>query len=769
MIPSGSNYPEKIDTNDNLFQVHDALRMQLSEDYVPGDTSITVYENNTIMNQFDSTGIITLTEQCSDAELRAISFYYGSKTDITFDELELLPGFVDSAKPKNITNVTQNVMAQHHNAIKDAVIAIENMAGKKGEAPVRPLEGTMEQRISYLRNIVLPPKAWFSVDTTLGLAPLTVTFTDQSFRLGTDGTSIEVSRSWDFGDNTGPSIIQITENTEVPSQIVDVIVNDEDGGEIKKTYMYPGIYDVTLTVTNDFGTDSVTFPELITARFPAPDVATIEFLQRTGQIITQGTPENGPYTTTSPKIRCAINSLIDVYIDNSINVNTGNTNSGEVVDEGNNPIDPIVSYKWHFSDDLEHNNSYTTRASFSIGGNYDLILRTDTRYGAYRITNYPNAFDIVENINLWLWTYNPAKTQVNSSEFGLMSETFKIKGTSLLTLNKNDDFLTGQLNEEQQKKEFNRNNGFTSRGANYSGLGGTGLLYWASGRGSSDPASDEHVKFSEYNGFYDTYTERTNNISNNPIISRPWNWVSFASSQDIYFILGGKTTVPSLFQSPTNQTKDTFDLSNLTNSYSTLADSNYKNGADELKSNQVTYVEDNLDSDYGKPLQGHMSVYRSAWLNDAGYFLRNEGTGTFFRIKSFYKTAGTGVSLFNDIKKLPDMAGIAKIEGQLVALSQGLYFFSNSGSVAAYSTTAATWATGGPGINSSSFRLLQDTSVLGFDDNDQTLLAASDGDKTAYLSFDYSENCFIKFNEIDTTFSKISSRPSGEQWQMNIF
>ena len=110
-----------------------------------------------------------------------------------------------------------------------------------------------------------------------------------------------------------------------------------------------------------------------------------------------------------------------------------------------------------------------------------------------------------------------------------------------------------------------------------------------------------------------------------PIISRPCNWVSFVSTQDIYFILGGKTTSPVAFQSPTNQTKDVFDLANLTNSYSTLADSNYKNGADELKSNEVTYVDDNLSSDYGKPEQGHMSVYRSAWLNDTGYFLRNEG------------------------------------------------------------------------------------------------------------------------------------------------
>ena len=72
-------------------------------------------------------------------------------------------------------------------------------------------------------------------------------------------------------------------------------------------------------------------------------------------------------------------------------------------------------------------------------------------------------------------------------------------------------------------------------------------------------------------------------------------------------------------------------------------------------------------------------------------------------------------------------------------------------------------------MNSIAFRNLQDTSVLGFDDLNNTLVATSDNNNTAYLSFDYSANAFFKFNEIDTTFSSISSRPTGNQWQMTIF
>jgi hypothetical protein len=753
MIPIGSNYPTSIDTNQNLFQVHDSLRMQLIEDYNPGDTSITVFGDATIMDQFDSTGIITLTEQCSDPELRAISFFYNSKTDTTFDGLEILPGFTDVIKPANITNVTQNVMALGHNNLKDALIAIQHMAGRQGEAPTQPLQGTMEQRITYLRNLVLTPKAWFTVDQTLGLAPFTVTFTDQSFLLGTDGTSHTVTHIWDFGDNTGPSIITIEEDTVVPPDVHNVLVSDSDGGTITKTYN-AGIFSPTLTVTNDFGSDTITFPNMINARYPAPDYATIEFIQGPGQLVTSGLPIGGPYTTP-PKIRATINTLINIYVPNTVNSNTGNSDAGEVLDGLGNPLDPISSYIWSFSDDLGHNNASTATALFSIGGTYDLVLRTNTKFGAYRITDYSHAFDIIENVNLWLWTYGTGNN-VYSCEFGLISETFKTNGTTPLTLNQDDSFLTGAPNEFQQKKEFLRNNGFTQRGSANSGNGGVGLLYWASGRTSMETASSEEIVMSEYNGFFDTYTNR-------PSISRPWNWVGLSSTQNLYFILGGITGAIAPSTSPTNQIQDTFNLASLTDSQIAFSNANYKNGANELTTNEVTFDID------GNAIQGNMSVYRSAWLNETGYFLRNEGVGTFFRIISFYGTSGNSTSPFQYIQKLPDMVGSAKLEGQLVALSQGLYFFNNSGSVSAYSPISGIWGTGGPGTNSSNFTMLQDTGVVGFNLPTQTLLAASDGDATAYLSFDYSSNAFMKFTEVDTTFSAVTARPVGTQWQMSIF
>lgn len=751
-IPTGSNYPEAIDTDDNLFLVHDGLRLKLAEDYTPGDTSITVVGDPEIMNRFPATGIITLTEQCSEPEDRAISFYYASRTDSTFDGLELLPRFNDVAKPKVITNVTQNVIDKHHNSIKDAVIAIQEFAGKEGEVAARPLEGTMEARTNYLRSIVLSPKAWFSADKTIGLVPFTVTFTDQSFRLGTDGTSQGITREWNFGDGQSPSIVTIEQSSEsLPcpaSEEIEILPPT-----ISHSYTQPGIYDVTLKVINDFGEDTVVFPGLINARIQAPDEAIIQFVPRTSQIHDAGDPDEGIH----PTLRSPANTLIDIEIPSGTNPDTGKSYGGEELNGAGQAIDPIITYTWSLADDLQHTNSSLARASYSVGGIYDLILRVDTRFGSYRITTYEDCIDIVEKDNLWLWNFTDStKESVASYEFGLISETFKTQSTSTLTVGYDDSFLDGAVNETQQKREFARNNGFVQRGSVKSGLGGTGLLYWASGRADTDPASAESIKFSEFNGFSGTYTSRTP-------ISRPWNWIGLGSSTKLYFILGGITTTQAANTSPTNQTKDTLNLSSLAVTSSTLANSNYKNGANELMNNAVTY------DGSGDPNEGNMSVYRSCWREDTGYILRNQGTGAFFRIQSFYKTSGNTSEPFQDIKKLPDMAGPAKVEGQLVPLQPGVFFFNNSGAVSAYNPTSAVWETGGPGINSAAFRSFQDTDVIGFDDASNTLLAASDGEQVVYLSYDYSPKAFIKFNVTDLTFSKVVDRPAGSQWQMCIF
>ncbi|RDJ35641.1 MAG: PKD domain-containing protein [Crenarchaeota archaeon] len=751
-----SNYPTEIDSDQNLFLVHDSLRVVLAENYDPNDSVLANRTKITVsgdISRFPDTGIITLTEQYSEVEDRAISFYYTSKTTNTFEGLIALPGFDnDTVKTKGLTNVTQNVMAEHHNAIKNAVIAVETFVGVKGTIDTVPFGDTMEGRINFLRKLVLTPRAWFTADKHVGLVPLTVTFKNESFRLG-DG---EVIFTWDFGDQSSnisvvSLISTISATSNVPLSITDVSVVDTDGGTISKTYTSPNKYTVSLKVENQYGTDVVEFEDFITARIEAPIEAVIAFTASTSQTTIAGLPSGGPFDPeTPPTIRSRTNKFINMSIPSGINPSTLRTYAGEEV-VGSTPIDPIETYTWSLTDDLTHANSTSTRASYSVGGLYDLILRCDTSYGAYRITTYKDCIDIIEQRNLWLFT--ESSNTAYGNEFGLISETFK-SGDVPYTILRDSAFLTGSNNEEQALREFNKNTGFAINGTIGSGDNGIAILAYSSGGGSGSPLSSQSVRLAEFEGFGGTF-------SNSAItITRPWNWIFLPFSQKAYFLFGADPDATA-GQNLSNQIKDTLTLGGLSlDAPTTLTGVNYLNGANEL----VNHVTSSYSA--GEPLNGRFAVYRSAVKDSTGYFLRNDGVGTFFKIKSFYRTEGVSDDPVVNIRKLQDIAGDVKTEGELVGLSNGVFFFNNSGNISAFNTVNGVWETGS---SSSPFSMYQDTSVDDFSDTSNTLLAASDGDRNAYLSYDYSTSAFIKYNSVDQTFFGLNPRISGNQWIMGIY
>ena len=806
-----SNYPYKFDTNKNLYEVHDYLRLVLSEDYSPGDKFIYAYGEEEIINRFPGAdrggGIITLTDQCSEIKQRAISFYYTTKeitssNTVVFGGLKILSGFVDVKKYKDITNITQNVMAEHHNSLKDALLNVEKFVGIKGEIATRPLSGTMEQRINYLRKLVLSPKAWFTVNKRIGLKPSTFEFKDLSFRLGSDGSSRTTSYRWNFDINNN-KIFAYSKNVEYETlgtgeliTYIDVEINENfllstyelqksndywetyksigstnenfkivysslketeeyrlliDGGSenngltlylrtsqdsLSLTYVNSGLYGVSLAVENDFGKDSVIFPSIVNVREYCPTAAKISI-----------TPSSKQFMIGFERIRTPINNSVQINVENNGKIGT----------------DEISTYTWGLSDDLDHISQDNTKASFSVGGLYDIILRVDTIYGNYRVTSFKSNIDVVEKSNLWLWTIRD--NFIKANEFGLISETFKSLKSQQINLNKS--FISSNCSSEFDQyplsesagsyfyssdcrimREFERNNGFARINAIDSGDGGQGYLYWASGRNSGESAANEKIILKKYNGFRDSYDE---DDSTQLQITREWNWTSLASDTNLYFLFGRNTINPIGSQNVDTKIQKVF-LSSESVSQSTLA--NFKNGAEELKTNSI-------GNDY--------SYYRSCWKNGSGYILRNNGIGNYFRIRSFYKTSGTVSNPLNDIKKISDLSGPTKTEGQLVSLTNALFLFNNSGSISIYNTSTEIWVTGGPGTNSVQFRSIQDQNAQNFDSSAQTLLAASDGDHNVYISYDYSEKSFIKFNDTDLTFRYLGGRPAEKQWVATIY
>jgi PKD repeat protein len=771
-IPKASNFPSSLDEDNNLFLVHDSLRVRLSEDYTPGDTSVLVEGDYEVIDKFPPTGIITLTEQCSDIDRRALSFYYSSRTLESFDGLELLPEFknLQISKPKRITNVTMNVLDMHHNHLKDSLIAAENFIGTQNTND----KDTITGRINHIESVMFKPKAWFSIDAQIGLAPSTVSFINESFRLGTGA----VTQVWDFGEENIDPIVVATSNEDeyknIKKTISGVLIN---GTKLTKTYSSPGIYTVKLTVSNDYGSNTIEFKDAINVMNECPEPAKITIVPRASQNYTDENEEEN----TPPKIRSVANMFIDIEVPSGENpdnpgysyggelLNTGGANAGSSSSSRKtSPVDPIEEYTWSLSDDLTHVNSNLTRASYSLGGYYDIVLRVDTKYGAYRITKYENSIDVVESSNLWLFNYKNRNTNssgvVQAYEFGLSSETFKTLGTTTFSVNRSNQFLSssplsygssefdsGTL--QRSKREFENNVEFVTAGTTSSGNKGNSLLFWASGGSTVDEKKISSIRYNAFDDHYD---------SPNQISNRPWNWVALNSSDKTYFLFGEGTRAANR----NSAFAERLDYDRTTQGVGvskTLTASDFENGADELLEHPSYF------DDEGLATNGYFATYRSAWKDNSGYILRNSSVNEFFRISDFYKTKGSLSNVFSTITKLPDIVGSIKLEGQLATMYNGVFFFNNSGEISAWNDTSMTWEVGRANSASISFRSIQDTNKSNFDDKSNTLLVASDSDRVAYLSYDYSERAFVRFNGTDLTFSSVGSRPAGVQFKMGIY
>jgi hypothetical protein len=399
-----------------------------------------------------------------------------------------------------------------------------------------------------------------------------------------------------------------------------------------------------------------------------------------------------------------------------------------------------------------------------MGGIYDIVLRVDTSFGSYRITKYEGSVDIVESRNLWLFKFDSPDVgqggAVKAYEFGLDSETFKLLGNQTISIDRNRNFLNfyggasyDSSTRARARGEFDRNTEFVPYGSLSSGLRGNSMLFWAKGGSSQDSAQIGAVKYNAFDDQYESFSS---------ISGRPWNWVALNSPDKTYFLFGSANqSLPNTNASAALRT-DYDRPSHSVTSSSALDSSSFGNGADELLEHPSYFEE-------GVPTNGYFATYRSAWKDSVGYILRNSAVNEFFRISSFYKTVGSVSTPFSTITKLIDMTGTAKTEGRLVTMSNGIFFFGNSGEVNAWNDTTMTWEVGRTGSASLTFRSVQDTTASGFDERSNTLLASSDGDRVAYLSYDYSNKAFVKFNGTDLTFSMLKQRPAGTQFNMGVY
>lgn len=216
-----SVFPTAKDTPFNLHyatnKAQDVLKQTLSA------TSKFIVLNDA--SKFPSSGIVKITAASSDNLLTTNEvIFYGNKAG---DQLHLLHrGYNNTSVgtwPAG-SKITCPLMAEHHNAIKDAIIQIEKKIGLKDN----PSSDSINGILNYLENKWLAPKPSFKAYPRMGAGPLTVTF--HNFSVGYGGRYL-----WDFGDG-------VTSSETNPTH----------------TYQSEGKFSVRLTMTSAKGGQGLT-------------------------------------------------------------------------------------------------------------------------------------------------------------------------------------------------------------------------------------------------------------------------------------------------------------------------------------------------------------------------------------------------------------------------------------------------------------------------------------------------------------------------------
>lgn len=141
-------------------------------------------------SKFPNSGIVKVTAASSDNLLTTHEvIFYGKKVG---DQLHMLQRGYNNTSVGNWpvgSKVTCPLMAEHHNAIKDAIVQIQKKVGLKDQ----PSSDSINGILNYLENKWLAPKPTFRGYPRMGASPLMVTF--HNFSTGFGGKYL-----WDFGD-----------------------------------------------------------------------------------------------------------------------------------------------------------------------------------------------------------------------------------------------------------------------------------------------------------------------------------------------------------------------------------------------------------------------------------------------------------------------------------------------------------------------------------------------------------------------------------------
>lgn len=180
-----SVFPEAFDDEDTLYEAKNNSQTSLKQSLTYAGKIIIVKDGSS----FPDKGLLRIGPKPGtpgNSEL----IYYDTKQGNIFKDL--IRGFAGSRRnswSSVDTWVTNAIMAEHHNAIKDAILQIEKTVGTS----INPDPESLNGRITSIEDKHLAPRAVFRAFPKIGPPPLTVSF--QNFSEGHI-----VKFLWDFGD-----------------------------------------------------------------------------------------------------------------------------------------------------------------------------------------------------------------------------------------------------------------------------------------------------------------------------------------------------------------------------------------------------------------------------------------------------------------------------------------------------------------------------------------------------------------------------------------
>jgi PKD repeat protein len=186
IFPSNTDMEKSIDNQFTLYQATNNAQTVATQ-ALPYNGKYIVVEDASL---FPPNGLLRIGPRPGEHKPGEI-IHYSSRTNTVFSDL--VRGYVQTRQNQweKGSSVCGSVMAEHHNALKDAVWNIEHYLGLKD----LPTENSINGIVKRYETKYLSPKPMFRAFPLYGVPPLNVRF--QNFS-NTDA----IRFLWDFGDGT---------------------------------------------------------------------------------------------------------------------------------------------------------------------------------------------------------------------------------------------------------------------------------------------------------------------------------------------------------------------------------------------------------------------------------------------------------------------------------------------------------------------------------------------------------------------------------------